>query len=143
MSNFSKYIDSVIANTPPEFKNAYWYQCKASVDAISNHLGYDIQAGNAWDIYKQGIKGYHRESIGAYCPLPWDIVFMSPTKANGWYGHIATCDEGCTMAVYHVIHQNFWSWNWDWKWANHIKRQVLPAQRWQGILARDIPFQIK
>lgn len=69
-TNFSKYIDSVIVNPPSDFKGYYGFQCKNSVDAISNHLGYDIQDGNAWDLYKRGIKGYHQERIGAYCPLP-------------------------------------------------------------------------
>jgi len=142
-TNFSRYIDSVIMNPPPDFKNAYGFQCKASVDTISTHLGLDIQVGNAWNLYKQGIKGYHKENIGSYVPLPWDIVFMSPTKANWWFGHIATIDEGCTLAVYNVIHQNFGSGNGDWKWNNHIKRQKIPAQQWQGLLARDIPFTIQ
>lgn len=53
MSNFSRYIDKVIAKPPADFKNVYGFQCKASVDAISNHLGYDIQLGNAWNLYKQ------------------------------------------------------------------------------------------
>lgn len=143
MSNFSHYIDSVIAKPPADFKNVYGYQCKASADAISNHLGLDIQLGNAWDLYKHWVKGYHAEKVWSYIPLPWDLVFMAPTKQNA-YGHIATVDEGCTLALYKVIHQNYWvQWaSGSGQWDRRLKRQTIPAQRWAWILARDIPFLI-
>ena len=98
-----------------------------------------------WDIYKKGSEWYHIENVGSYIPLPGDLIFMWPTPANGKAGHIACADEGCTMSVYAVVHQNYWV---QWRSGSgigdrHAKRQTIPAQRWSGILARNTPFQIK
>ena len=146
MSNFSKYIDWVISNTPDTFKNVYWYQCVSWCKAIAEHLGYPITSvGNAWDIYVKGSKGYIKKEIGSYIPLPWDFIFMKPNKANWMAGHIACADIGCTMARYNVIHQNYWvQWaSGSGKGDRHLKRQSIPAQQFWGIFAREIPFEIK
>jgi CHAP domain len=146
MTNFSRYIDSLIAWKPIDYDGSYWAQCVDSARAISEHLGYPITSrGNAWDIYLKGSVGYTKKVPGSYIPLPGDLIFMSPTPANWKVGHIATADIGCTMASYRVIHQNYgiqWS-SGSGKWDRHLKRQIIPAQRWSGILARNIPFEIK
>ena len=52
MTNFSRYIDSIIAHVPDTFKNQYGYQCVSGAKAIADHLGFPITSyGNAWDLY--------------------------------------------------------------------------------------------
>lgn len=146
MSNFSKYIDGIIKNTPESFKNIYWYQCVALCRAICEHLGFPITSyGNAWDIYKKWSEWYHIENVGSYKPLPGDLIFMWPAKANGKAGHIAVADEGCSVAVYKVVHQNYGVQGASGSWIGdrHVKRQTIPAQQWGWILARNTPFTIK
>lgn len=146
MSNFSRYIDWLIAWKPIDYDGSFWAQCVDSCRAICEHLGYPITSyGKAWDIYLKGSTGYSKKIPGSYIPLPGDLIFMSPTTANGNAGHIAISDIGCTMNQYAVIHQNY---GVQWKsgsgiWDRHLKRQTIPAQRWSGILARDNPFKIK
>lgn len=146
MSNFSLYIDKLIAWPPIDYDKAYWAQCVDAARAISVHLGYPITSyGNAWKIYEQGSKGYVKKQVGSYIPLPWDFIFMKPNKANWMAGHIACADIGCTMARYNVIHQNYWvQWaSGSGKGDRHLKRQSIPAQQFWGIFAREIPFEIK
>lgn len=146
MTNFSRYIDSIIANVPDNFKNQYGFQCMSACRAICEHLGFPISShGNAWDIYLQWSVGYTKKTPGSYIPLPGDLVFMSPTPTNWKAGHIATVDEDCTMSSYRVIHQNYgvhWT-SGSGIGDRHLKRQTIPAQRWAWILARDTPFEIK
>lgn len=146
MSNFSLYIDKLIAWPPIDYDKAYWAQCVDAARAISVHLGYPITSyGNAWKIYEQGSKGYVKKQVGSYIPLPWDILFMKPAKSNWNAGHIAVADEWCTMSRYNVIHQNYWvQWaSGSWVGDRKLKRQSMPAQQWAWILAREAPFQIK
>lgn len=52
MSNFSRYIDSIIAHVPDTFKNQYGFQCVKSACEIASHLGYPVNPhNNAWNIY--------------------------------------------------------------------------------------------
>ena len=145
-TNFSRYIDGLIAWPAIDYDKSYWAQCMDSARAISEHLGYPITShGNGWDIYLKGSKWYIKKEVWSYVPLTWDLIFMKPSKANWNAGHIAVADEGCTMARYNVIHQNYWvQWaSGSGKGDRHLKRQNIPAQQWGGILAREVPFDIK
>ena len=145
-TNFSRYIDKIIKDVPDNFKNIYGYQCVSWAKAISEHLGYPITSyGNAWKIYEQGSKWYVKKNVGSYIPLPWDLLFMKPSKSNWNAGHIAVADEGCTMAKFNVIHQNYWVQGASGSWVGdrHLKRQSITAQQWAWILARELPFEVK
>lgn len=146
MSNFSKYIDSLIVWKPVDVDGHFWAQCVDFARAVSLHLGFPITSyGNAWDIYKKWSEWYHIENVGSYKPLPGDLIFMWPAKANGKAGHIAVADEGSSVAVYKVVHQNYGVQGASGSWIGdrHAKRQTIPAQQWGWILARNTPFQIK
>ena len=70
---------------------------------------------------------------------------MKPSKANGNAGHIAVADEGCTVARFNVIHQNYGVQGTSGSWIGDrkLKRQSIPAQQWAWILAREVPFEVK
>jgi hypothetical protein len=142
-TNFSRYIDWLIAWPAIDVDKAYGAQCVDSCREIAKHLGYPITSyGDAWEIYLKWSKWYYIEQVWSYIPLPWDLVFMKPSPANGRAWHIAIADEGCTMSRYNVVHQNYGVQGKSGSGVGdrHLKRQNIPAQQWGGILARDHPF---